>query len=202
MKLFLLFPLFLSILSCLTSPEIYLNNNAVYWKKNVSNKIASDIYQNIYRFDENGDINFFVYGYKRKIKYKLFLMKEINEAFYYKNSTLKNYIVESLPAFNLYIDALTKNDNNTLYVNKHFSRDFKNRSIYLPIGLMVKDDNLYIAKTYGNDYKTRLLHWLIKNGYGSYKNWIPAINVNWASYPIPTEHEIDWNNLEIVGKLF
>ncbi|WP_300721178.1 hypothetical protein, partial [uncultured Brachyspira sp.] len=202
MKLFILFPLFFSMLSCLTSPEIYLNNNALYWKDSVRNKIASDIYQNIYRFDENGNIDFFVYGYKTKIKYKLFLMKEANEAFYYKNSTLKNYIVESLPAFNLYRDALTKNNNNMLYVNNYFSKDFKNRSIYLPIGLMVKDNNLYIAKSYGEDYKARLFHWLIKNGYGSPKDWVPAINVNWLSYPIPIEHEIDWNSLEIIGQLY
>ena len=202
MKLFLLFPLFFYMLSCLTSPEIYLNNNALYWRDSVGGKTASDIYQNIYRFSENGDIDYFVYGYKNKIKYKLFLMKESNEAFYYKNSTLKNYIVESLPSFNLYKDALTKTDYNILYANDYFSRSFKNRSIYLPIGLMVKDGDLYIAKTYGEDYKSRLFHWLIKNGYGYGKDWIAAINVDWSSYPIPMEHEIDWNNLELIGKLF
>ena len=202
MKLFLLFPLFFFMLSCVTAPEIYLNNNVVYWKEYVANKSSSDIYQNIYRFDKNANIDFIVYGYKSKIKYKLFLMKETNEAFYYKKATLKSYIIESLPSLNLYQDALKKNDYSTLYMNYYFNRTFSDRSIYLPIGLAFKDGNLYIAKTYGKDYIDRLSHWLRKNGYGTGKEWIPAINVDWNSYPVPIEHEIDWNDLEIIGKLF
>ncbi|MDA0033757.1 hypothetical protein OFR41_01165 [Brachyspira hyodysenteriae] len=203
MKLFLLSPLFFFMLSCLTVPEIYLNNNVIYWREYVANKSASDIYQNIYRFDKNADMDYIVYGYKSKIKYKLFLMKESNEAFYYKNVTLKTYIIESLPSFNLYEDALNKKDYSTLYMNNYFNRTtFSDTSIYLPIGLAFKDGNLYIAKTYGEDYKDRLSHWLRKNGYGIGKEWIPAINVDWNSYPVPTEHEIDWNELEIIGKLF
>lgn len=202
MKLFLLFPLFFFMLSCVTAPEIYLNNNVVYWKEYVANKSSSDIYQNIYRFDKNANIDFIVYGYKSKIKYKLFLMKESNEAFYYKNTTLKSYIIESLPSLNLYEDALKNNDNSRLYINEYFNKTFSDRSIYLSIGLAFKDGNLYIAKTYGKDYIDRLSHWLRKNGYGTGKEWIPAINVDWNSYPVPIEHEIDWNDLEIIGKLF
>ena len=202
MKLFLLFPLFFFMLSCVTAPEIYLNNNVVYWKEYVANKSSSDIYQNIYRFDKNANIDFIVYGYKSKIKYKLFLMKESNEAFYYKNTTLKSYIIESLPSLNLYQDALKNNDNSRLYINEYFNKTFSDRSIYLSIGLAFKDGNLYIAKTYGKDYIDRLSHWLRKNGYGTGKEWIPAINVDWNSYPVPIEHEIDWNDLEIIGKLF
>ena len=202
MKLFLLFPLFFFMLSCVTAPEIYLNNNVVYWKEYVANKSSSDIYQNIYRFDKNANIDFIVYGYKSKIKYKLFLMKESNEAFYYKNTTLKSYIIESLPSLNLYEDALKNNDNSRLYINEYFNKTFSDRSIYLSIGLAFKDGNLYIAKTYGKDYIDRLSHWLRKNGYGIGKEWIPAINVDWNSYPVPIEHEIDWNDLEIIGKLF
>ncbi|MEI0485160.1 hypothetical protein R4K89_07185 [Brachyspira intermedia] len=202
MKLFLLFPLFFFMLSCLTAPEIYLNKNVVYWKEYVANKTASDVYQNIYRFDKNADMYFIVYGYKSKIKYKLFLMKESDEAFYYKNTTLKSYIIGSLPSLNLYEDALKNNNNSRLYINEYFNGSFSDRAIYLPIGLAFKDGNLYIAKNYGEDYKDRLSYWLRKNGYGTGKEWIPAINVDWNSYPVPIEHEIDWNDLEIVGKLF
>ena len=190
------------MLSCATVPEIYLNNNVIYWREYVANKSSSDIYQNIYRFDKNADMDFIVYGYKSKIKYKLFLMKESDEAFYYKNIPLKSYIVESLPSLNLYEDALKKSDNSVLYANDYFKKKFHNRIIYLPIGLAFKSGNLYIAKTYGEDYKDRLAYWLRKNGYGSGKEWIPGINADWDSYPVPTEHEIDWNDLEIIGKLF
>lgn len=202
MKLFLLFQLFFFMLSCLTAPEIYLNNNVIYWKEYVVNKSASDVYQNIYRFDKNADMYFIVYGYKSKIKYKLFLMKEPDEAFYYKNTTLKSYIIGSLPSLNLYEDALKNNNNSRLYINDYFNRSFSDRTIYMPIGLAFKDGNLYIAKNYGKDYQDRLSHWLKKNGYGTGKEWIPAINADWNSYPVPIEHEIDWNDLEIVGRLF
>lgn len=202
MRLFLLFPLFVSMISCLTAPEIYLNDNSIHWKKYVANKSASDIYQNIYRFDDNANIDFIVYGYKSKIKYKLFLMKEHNEAFYYKNSTLKNYIIESIPSMNLYEDAMKKDPYSVLYRDSYFSRDFPDRSIYLPVGLMYTNETLYMVRNYGKDYQDRLSYWLRKNGYGSGKEWISAVNADWASYPIPTEHELDWSKLEKIGELF
>lgn len=203
LRLFLLL-LLLYILSCSTVPEIYLNDNVLYWKEYVSNKKSSDKYQNIYVFDNNCNIDLIIYGYKSKIKYKLFLMKEYNQAFYYKKYRLKNYIIESLPSFNLYQDTVKKNVYESLYkdFSYYISKNLPDTDIYLSIGLMVKDDNLYIAKNYGNDYRSRLYHWLIKNGYGKGKEWIPSINADWTSYPVPTEHEIDWNTIEFIGKLF
>lgn len=204
MRLFLLFPLLFSILSCLSAPEIYLKtNNAVYWKDMVKNKTASDTYQNIYRFNNKANMTLNVYGYKSPIKYTLFLMKENNQAFYYKNTTLKSYIVESLPTFNLYNDPVRKNVYNSLYsdLSYYITRKFPDIDIYLSIGLMVEDNILYIAKNYTSDYKDRLNHWMRKNGYGSGAEWIPSVSADWESYPVPTEHEIDWNDLQIIGTL-
>ena len=205
MRVFLSFTLLFLVISCASTPEIYLKtNNAYYWKELIKNKVASDDYQNIYRFDEKANMTLTVYGYKSKIKYTLFLMKEHNQAFYYKNFTLKNYIIESLPSFNLYEDAVTKNDYSILYLDYsyYFSKNFPDRSIYLPIGLMIEDNNLYITKSYDAGYMDRLSHWLMKNGYGKGKEWIPAVNADWESYPVPTEHEIDWEKIEFVGVLF
>ena len=82
-----------SLFSCATVPEIYLKtNNGSYWKELVKNKVASDSYQNIYRFDKNANMSLIVYGYKSKIKYTLFLMKEHNQAFYYKKFTLNTCV--------------------------------------------------------------------------------------------------------------
>ncbi|WP_295163266.1 hypothetical protein [uncultured Brachyspira sp.] len=204
MKFFLILLLF-SMISCITAPEIYLKtDNALYWKELIKNKASSDIYQNIYRFDKKGNMNLTIYGYKDKIKYTLFLMKQNNQAFYYKKYTLKNYIIESLPSLDLYKDVLEKSHYDIFYIDYFFSKKIPDKSIYLPIGFMVNEDILYIAKIYDSDYEDRLNHWLRKNGYGySYGNeWIPAVNVDWSSYPVPTEHEIDWNRLELIGKLF
>lgn len=204
MRLFFIFctSLFF-IISCVTAPKIYLKtDNAVYWKELIRNKVASDNYQNIYRFDEKANMNLTIYGYKSKIKYTLFLMKERNQAFYYKNSNLKSYIIESMPSFNLYKDAMAKDNYNILYVNPYFNKNFKNRTIYLPIGLMVDENKLYIAKIYDAGYNDRLNYWLRKNGYGDREEWRPAINVDWSSYPVPTEHEIDWEKIELIGILF
>ena len=204
-KLFSLMILSFSLFSCATVPEIYLKtNNGSYWKELVKNKVASDSYQNIYRFDKNANMSLIVYGYKSKIKYTLFLMKEHNQAFYYKKFTLKNYIIESLPSLNLYRDVTTKNAYTPLYLDFsfYFSSSFKDKSIYMPIGLMVEDNKLYIAKVYDSSYKDKLRYWLRKNGYGRGREWIPAINADWSSYPIPTEHEIDWDKIEFVGTLF
>ncbi|MCZ9948287.1 hypothetical protein [Brachyspira hyodysenteriae] len=173
------------MLSCLTVPEIYLNNNVIYWREYVANKSASPIFiKTFIDLIKNADMDYIAYGYKSKIKYKLFLMKESNEAFYYKNVTLKTYIIESLPSFNLYEDALNKKDYSTLYMNNYFNRTtFSDTSIYLPIGLAFKYGNLYIAKTYGEDYKDRLSHWLRISGYGTGKEWkCFGKNVDWNSY--------------------
>lgn len=204
MKLSFLFPLFFMMLSCLSAPEIYLKtNNAQYWKDMVKNKMSYDIYQNIYKFNNNANMTLNVYGYKSPIKYSLFLMKEKNQAFYYKNTTLKSYIIESLPTFNLYQDTVKKNVYDRLYseLSYYISKNFPDRSIYLSIGLMVKDDVLYIARNYTLDYTNRLRHWMRKNGYGRGGDWIPSVSADWESYPIPTEHEIDWDDIDVIGKL-
>ena len=203
MKL-LFFLTFFMILSCLSSPEIYLSTkNANYWIENVRNKITVDSYENLYKFNDNADLTLSVYGYNKPIKYKLFLMKEKNQSFYYKNITLKNYIIESLPNLNLYSDMIKKNAFETLYLDSFYyvSKNFPDKSIYLSIGLMIENNILYLASHYNKEYEDRLNFWLRKNGYGNGKDWTPSISANWESYPVPTEHEVDWDKIEIIGEL-
>lgn len=201
MKLFLLIPIFF-LLSCLSIPKADLkDDNSKNWIENIKNKTVIDEYENIYRFNNKADMNVFAYGYYSKaIKYKLFKI-ENNRAFYYTITSLKSYIMTVLPNFNLYEINSSKSLFNLLNQNKYFDNNFKNKNIYIAIGLILKNNILYIAKNYSSAYKDKLNLWFENNGYFKNEEWYPILNADWNSYPLPTEDDIDWDNLYMLGEI-
>ena len=201
MKLFLLIPIFF-LLSCLSIPKADLkDNNSKNWIENIKNKTVIDEYENIYRFNNKADMNVFAYGYYSKaIKYKLFKI-ENDRAFYYTITSLKSYIMTVLPNFNLYEINSSKSLFNLLNQNKYFDNNFKNKNIYIAIGLILKNNILYIAKNYSSAYKDKLNLWFENNGYFKNEEWYPILNADWNSYPLPTEDDIDWDNLYMLGEI-
>lgn len=201
MKLFLLIPIFF-LLSCLSIPKADLkDDNSKNWIENIKNKTVIDEYENIYRFNNKADMNVFAYGYYSKaIKYKLFKI-ENDKAFYYTITSLKSYIMTVLPNFNLYEINSSKSLFNLLNQNKYFDNNFKNKNIYVAIGLILKNNILYIAKNYSSAYKDKLNLWFDNNGYFKNEEWYPILNADWNSYPLPTEDDIDWDNLYMLGEI-
>lgn len=202
MKLFLLIPILFFLLSCLSIPKADLkDNNSKNWIENIKNKTVIDEYENIYRFNNKADMNVFAYGYYSKaIKYKLFKI-ENDRAFYYTITSLKSYIMTVLPNFNLYEINSSKSLFNLLNQNKYFDNNFKNKNIYIAIGLILKNNILYIAKNYSSAYKDKLNLWFKNNGYFKNEEWYPILNADWNSYPLPTEDDIDWDNLYMLGEI-
>ena len=202
MKLFLLIPILFFLLSCLSIPKADLkDDNSKNWIENIKNKTVIDKYENIYRFNNKADMNVFAYGYYSKaIKYKLFKI-ENDKAFYYTITSLKSYIMTVLPNFNLYEINSSKNLFNLLNQNKYFDNNFKNKNIYIAIGLILKNNILYIAKNYSSAYKDKLNLWFENNGYFKNEEWYPILNADWNSYPLPTEDDIDWDNLYMLGEI-
>lgn len=202
MKLFLLIPILFFLLSCLSIPKADLkDNNSKNWIENIKNKTVIDEYENIYRFNNKADMNVFAYGYYSKaIKYKLFKI-ENDKAFYYTITSLKSYIMTVLPNFNLYEINSSKNLFNLLNQNKYFDNNFKNKNIYIAIGLILKNNILYIAKNYSSAYKDKLNLWFDNNGYFKNEKWYPILNADWNSYPLPTEDDINWDNLYMLGEI-
>lgn len=202
MKLFLLIPILFFLLSCLSIPKADLkDDNSKNWIENIKNKTVIDEYENIYRFNNKADMNVFAYGYYSKaIKYKLFKI-ENDRAFYYTITSLKSYIMTVLPNFNLYEINSSKNLFNLLNQNKYFDNNFKNKNIYIAIGLILKNNILYIAKNYSSAYKDKLNLWFENNGYFKNEEWYPILNADWNSYPLPTEDDIDWDNLYMLGEI-
>lgn len=202
MKLFLLIPILFFLLSCLSIPKADLkDNNSKNWIENIKNKTVIDEYENIYRFNNKADMNIFAYGYYSKaIKYKLFII-ENDKAFYYTITSLKSYIMTVLPNFNLYEINSSKSLFNLLNQNKYFDNNFKNKNIYVAIGLILKNNILYIAKNYSSAYKDKLNLWFENNGYFKNEEWYPILNADWNSYPLPTEDDIDWDNLYMLGEI-
>lgn len=202
MKLFLLIPILFFLLSCLSIPKADLkDNNSKNWIENIKNKTVIDEYENIYRFNNKADMNVFAYGYYSKaIKYKLFKI-ENDKAFYYTITSLKSYIMTVLPNFNLYEINSSKSLFNLLNQNKYFDNNFKNKNIYIAIGLILKNNILYIAKNYSSAYKDKLNLWFENNGYFKNEEWYPILNADWNSYPLPTEDDINWDNLYMLGEI-
>ena len=202
MKLFLLIPILFFLLSCLSIPKADLkDDNSQNWIENIKNKTVIDEYENIYRFNNKADMNVFAYGYYSKaIKYKLFKI-ENDRAFYYTITSLKSYIMTVLPNFNLYEINSSKSLFNLLNQNKYFDNNFKNKNIYIAIGLILKNNILYIAKNYSSAYKDKLNLWFENNGYFKNEEWYPISNADWNSYPLPTEDDIDWDNLYMLGEI-
>ncbi|TXJ58154.1 hypothetical protein [Brachyspira aalborgi] len=202
MKLFLLIPILFFLLSCLSIPKADLkDNNSKNWIENIKNKTVIDEYENIYRFNNKADMNVFAYGYYSKaIKYKLFKI-ENDKAFYYTITSLKSYIMTVLPNFNLYEINSSKSLFNLLNQNKYFDNNFKNKNIYIAIGLILKNNILYIAKNYSSAYKDKLNLWFDNNGYFKNEKWYPILNADWNSYPLPTEDDINWDNLYMLGEI-
>ena len=202
MKLFLLIPILFFLLSCLSIPKADLkDDNSKNWIENIKNKTVIDEYENIYRFNNKADMNVFAYGYYSKaIKYKLFKI-ENDRAFYYTITSLKSYIMTVLPNFNLYEINSSKNLFNLLNQNKYFDNNFKNKNIYIAIGLILKNNILYIAKNYSSAYKDKLNLWFENNGYFKNEEWYPILNADWNSYPLPTEDDINWDNLYMLGEI-
>lgn len=202
MKLFLLIPILFFLLSCLSIPKADLkDNNSKNWIENIKNKTVIDEYENIYRFNNKADMNVFAYGYYSKaIKYKLFKI-ENDKAFYYTITSLKSYIMTVLPNFNLYEINSSKSLFNLLNQNKYFDNNFKNKNIYIAIGLILKNNILYIAKNYSSAYKDKLNLWFENNGYFKNEEWYPILNTDWNSYPLPTEDDINWDNLYMLGEI-
>ena len=202
MKLFLLIPILFFLLSCLSIPKADLkDNNSKNWIENIKNKTVIDEYENIYRFNNKANMNVFAYGYYSKaIKYKLFKIKN-DRAFYYTITSLKSYIMTVLPNFNLYEINSSKSLFNLLNQNKYFDNNFKNKNIYIAIGLILKNNILYIAKNYSSAYKDKLNLWFENNGYFKNEKWYPILNADWNSYPLPTEADIDWDNLYMLGEI-
>lgn len=202
MKLFLLIPILFFLLSCLSIPKADLkDDNSKNWIENIKNKTVIDEYENIYRFNNKADMNVFAYGYYSKaIKYKLFKI-ENDRAFYYTITSLKSYIMTVLPNFNLYEINSSKSLFNLLNQNKYFDNNFKNKNIYIAIGLILKNNILYIAKNYSSAYKDKLNLWFENNGYFKNEEWYPILNADWNSYPLPTEDDIDWDNLYMLGEI-
>ena len=202
MKLFLLIPILFFLLSCLSIPKADLkDNNSKNWIENIKNKTVIDEYENIYRFNNKADMNVFAYGYYSKaIKYKLFKI-ENDKAFYYTITSLKSYIMTVLPNFNLYEINSSKSLFNLLNQNKYFDNNFKNKNIYIAIGLILKNNILYIAKNYSSAYKDKLNLWFENNGYFKNEEWYPISNADWNSYPLPTEDDINWDNLYMLGEI-
>lgn len=202
MKLFLLIPILFFLLSCLSIPKADLkDNNSKNWIENIKNKTVIDEYENIYRFNNKADMNVFAYGYYSKaIKYKLFKIENY-KAFYYTITSLKSYIMTVLPNFNLYEINSSKSLFNLLNQNKYFDNNFKNKNIYIAIGLILKNNILYIAKNYSSAYKDKLNLWFENNGYFKNEEWYPILNADWNSYPLPTEDDIDWDNLYMLGEI-
>lgn len=202
MKLFLLIPILFFLLSCLSIPKADLkDDNSQNWIENIKNKTVIDEYENIYRFNNKADMNVFAYGYYSKaIKYKLFKI-ENDRAFYYTITSLKSYIMTVLPNFNLYEINSSKSLFNLLNQNKYFDNNFKNKNIYIAIGLILKNNILYIAKNYSSAYKDKLNLWFENNGYFKNEEWYPILNADWNSYPLPTEDDIDWDNLYMLGEI-
>ena len=202
MKLFLLIPILFFLLSCLSIPKADLkDNNSKNWIENIKNKTVIDEYENIYRFNNKADMNVFAYGYYSKaIKYKLFKI-ENDRAFYYTITSLKSYIMTVLPNFNLYEINSSKSLFNLLNQNKYFDNNFKNKNIYIAIGLILKNNILYIAKNYSSAYKDKLNLWFENNGYFKNEEWYPILNADWNSYPLPTEDDINWDNLYMLGEI-
>lgn len=202
MKLFLLIPILFFLLSCLSIPKADLkDDNSKNWIENIKNKTVIDEYENIYRFNNKADMNVFAYGYYSKaIKYKLFKI-ENDRAFYYTITSLKSYIMTVLPNFNLYEINSSKSLFNLLNQNKYFDNNFKNKNIYIAIGLILKNNILYISKNYSSAYKDKLNLWFENNGYFKNEEWYPILNADWNSYPLPTEDDINWDNLYMLGEI-
>lgn len=202
MKLFLLIPILFFLLSCLSIPKADLkDDNSKNWIENIKNKTVIDEYENIYRFNNKADMNVFAYGYYSKaIKYKLFKI-ENDKAFYYTITSLKSYIMTVLPNFNLYEINSSKSLFNLLNQNKYFDNNFKNKNIYIAIGLILKNNILYISKNYSSAYKDKLNLWFENNGYFKNEKWYPILNADWNSYPLPTEDDINWDNLYMLGEI-
>ena len=203
MRLFLLIPISCFFFSCLTTPKIDLkNNDSKIWTENIKNKTVADDYENIYRFNDEADMNIFIYGYySTAIKYKLFEV-ENESAFYYNKTTLKSYIIKTLPNLNFYEFDLSKKLYNPTKQVAYFENNFKNKNIYIVIGLILKNNILYIAKDYSEDYKNKLNSWIENNCNFDGSEWNPILSADWNSYPVPTKDDLDWNNIYEIGEIF
>ena len=63
---------------------------------------------------------------------------------------------------------------------------------------IIKNEYLHVSK---NEYLHENNQNLNKNGYGKDLYWKPYNSANWNEYPIPTEDDIDWDNVFLLGKL-
>ena len=209
MRLFLLILIlfFMSFFlsSCSTIPKADLKNkdSKIFeiWIEKIKNKNIADDYENIYKFNNKANLNIFIYGYySAAIKYKLFEV-ENGKAFYYTETTLKNYIVSSMPNLNFYNITSFEKLYSPLKQIVYFGDNFKNKKIYLVVGVELKDNILYMAKDYLTDYKKKLNLWLKNNGYLDGKEWHPVSRADWNSYPLPTKDDLDWDNIYKIGEI-
>ncbi|MEI0611741.1 hypothetical protein [Brachyspira pilosicoli] len=205
MKIYTLLLLTLFVISaCTTLPKKNISNEAAQmWIEKSKNKIVMDNFQNIYRFDKHSNIDIIIYGYSNPTKYNLLKMSEKNKAVYYTKTKRQNFILSSLPRFNLYNLLETKKVYDPMYltVDFNYNGNFKNNTIYRYKGFVIENGNLYIANDYNKYYMEKLENWLNKNGYGKDSYWKPYNSANWNEYPIPTEDDINWDNVFLLGKL-
>lgn len=189
--------------SCISAPKVTLNNEDFReWLKNAAGKRAGDDYENIYVFKKNGDIDYFVYSYKKPITEKLFKMKSSNEAYYYKKTKLKTFLIYNIPIFDIY-NVTLNNSKDIIWKDYVYAIDkrFPNIDVYILLGYVLQGNKLKIARCYIKDYDIRVKNWMNKNGYGEGKNWRPKGGIDWTTYPIPLEKDIDWSNTEDIGEL-
>ena len=130
-------------------------------------------------------------------------MSKKNKAVYYTKTKRQNFILTSLPSFNLYNLLDNKKVYDPLYktVDFNYMGNFKNDNVYRFKGFVIEEGKLYIANNYSKSYRDKLEKWLKENGYGRDLYWEPYKSANWNEYPMPTENDIDWNNIFLLGKL-
>lgn len=205
MKIYYILLLSLFVISsCTTLPKKNMNSEtAKIWIENSRNKVVMDNFQNIYRFNKKSNIDIIIYGYSSPIEYVFLKMSDDNKAVYYTKTRRQNFILTSLPSFNLYNLLDNKKVYDPLYktVDFNYMGNFKNDNVYRFKGFVIEEGKLYIANNYNKSYRDKLEKWLKENGYGRDLYWEPYKSANWNEYPMPTENDIDWNNIFLLGKL-
>ncbi len=191
--------------SCVTIPQSDLTTDeSKIWINKVKNKYSIDPLENVYRFKNNGDIDIFIYGYKEPIKYILYKV-ENNIAFYYRILSVKNFVINNIPAFNLYNLDVVNNTYDLLDKQIDFAsiKNFKDKDISIITAFEVRDNDLYIIVAKNENYTNKVNMWRENNGYiGMNTNWRPYNNANWYEYPLPTAEDLNLNVKYKINKLY
>lgn len=169
-------------ISCSTTKDVkidkvYENAEINYdkiWIEKIKNKsvVAPNGY--MYKFKDNGDVEYSALGAKSGVGFFVKALSETN-AYYYEKVPMKNLIY--------YIKGI---------------KNFPDKNIDMYVSFIIETNGIKMTKDYTDDYYKKVNDWRKTNLdiYGVLKN-----DGDLLSYPVPSIEEVDLNNTIYFGNM-